>query len=182
MSGIYDRAINKVTYTKGDRGGGGGSGEKRCNCWCCYALLLILLALLGLYLLETILSWGYSKMEPAFGYENFAITVYEDRQIELCVRDFACEDGDKIRVSVNSDTVFSGEIYSDPICIEKIKVNQGENSIEIYAINGTGGKGHCPNDINTGEIAIKSKNQQSKVWYQDAKEGIISSLDISVDK
>ena len=35
------------------------------------------------------------------------------REVEVCVRDNECEDGDQVRVSVNSSVVFSGEIVNE---------------------------------------------------------------------
>lgn len=155
------------------------------HCWCCYAFILLLLLLLGLlfsYFMEAILSQLYSRIYVPFGQQNFNITVPVDkRHITLCVRDFGCEDGDKVEVSVNSNVIFSGEIYSVAICKNEIKVNEGDNVIELYAINGTGGKGNCPNNINTGEVTIHGKNVESQSWHQLAQEKETATLKIKID-
>ena len=104
-----------------------------------------------------------------------------NRKIRLCVDDFGCEDGDKIRVSVNSEIIFSGEIYKQPICIDEIVVNPGPNPMELYAINGTGGKGYCPNNINTGRITVMGQNQESRYWHQYAQEHEIANMEIFID-
>lgn len=101
-----------------------------------------------------------------------------DREIEVCVRDYECEDGDEIKVSVNGDTLFNGEIYNDWDCENK-DVRKGRNSIRLLALNGTGGKGNCPNNVNTGEIRIKGDNTQSQQWKHQGGKG--SSADIIID-
>ncbi len=111
---------------------------------------------------------------------DFHISVSgSDREIEVCVRDHECEDGDRIEVSVNGDTVFRGEIDNDWNC-ETTSVSKGRNSIKMYAINGSGNKGSCSYaDINTGEIRIKGNNTQSQQWKHRGGKG--SSADIIVD-
>ncbi|SMN12535.1 hypothetical protein SPBRAN_1494 [uncultured Candidatus Thioglobus sp.] len=101
-----------------------------------------------------------------------------NREVQLCVRDYECEDGDEIEVSVNSSAVFRGEIENSWDC-NTVDVNKGRNSIKLYAINGTGHKGNCPNNINTGEIRIKGNNTQSQQWQHRGGKG--SSANIIVD-
>ena len=56
------------------------------------------------------------------------------REIQLCVWDWACEDNDRMRISVNGNTVFSGTIYNEEQC-RVVPVREGRNSIELYAFN-----------------------------------------------
>ena len=77
--------------------------------------------------------------------------------VELCVADHECEDGDSIEVSVGGAEVFSGELSADWRCIVT-SVAEGENSLEVVALNGSGSKGaNCDrNDVNTAALQIRS--------------------------
>lgn len=112
--------------------------------------------------------------------QNFHISVSSsDREIQVCVRDHECEDGDKIKVSVNGNTVFRGEIDNNWEC-NSVDVSKGKNTIKLYAINGSGNKGSCSYaDANTGEIKIKGSNTQSQQWKHRGGKG--SSADIVID-
>ena len=97
---------------------------------------------------------------------NFNINVPESEQeIRICVRDHSCEDGDRIRLLINGGEVYIGEIYNEPSCVI-VPVHSEENSLQLYAINGTGGKGNdCSYEpINTGQIIIQGINWESAKW------------------
>ena len=97
---------------------------------------------------------------------NFNINVPENEQeIRICVRDHSCEDGDRIRLLINGGEVYIGEIYNEPSCVI-VPVHSEENSLQLYAINGTGGKGNdCSYEpINTGQIIIQGINWESAKW------------------
>ena len=114
---------------------------------------------------------------------DFNIRVSGSQQeVRVCVRDHECEDGDKVRVSVNGDRVFSGEIDNQWACAD-VEVRSGSNSIEMYAINGTGHKGpNCShNDVNTGEIRVEGKNIQSQSWRHRGGAGSRANLNVEID-
>ncbi|SMN01179.1 hypothetical protein SPONN_2256 [uncultured Candidatus Thioglobus sp.] len=112
--------------------------------------------------------------------QDFHISVpSSNREVQICVRDHECEDGDRIEVSVNGDAVFRGEIENEWDC-NTADVNKGRNTIRLYALNGSGNKGSCSYaDINTGEIKIKGNNTQSQQWQHRGGKG--SSADIVID-
>ena len=86
-------------------------------------------------------------------------------ELQICVRDHECEDGDRIRLTVDDRRVFSGEIDNDWDC-NAIEVKPGQRySVELEAINGTGRKGNCNfADVNTGEIRVSGDNTQTQSW------------------
>ena len=103
---------------------------------------------------ETVLGFSKGLFVDKFGEEDFVIdTPADDLTVNFCVRDYGCVDGDKIRLYVNSQKIFDGELFWEATCVSS-QVNAGDNTVTMYAINGTGGKGHCPNNVNTGEISI----------------------------
>ena len=127
-------------------------------------LLLLLLICLGLHFIEPILNFTRLMFVDEFGDKNFVIDVPAyDPTVEICVRDYGCVDGDKVRLSINSQQVFSGELTGDDTCVSS-KVNAGDNTVTMYTINGTGNKGHCPNNVNTGEITIGNQNWEKRQW------------------
>lgn len=113
---------------------------------------------------------------------DFNIEVSSHRQeIEVCVRDHECEDGDRVRVSVNGSRMFSGEIDNDWDC-ETADVSEGENVVELYAVNGTGRKGNCSYaDVNTGEIRVEGKNTQTQSWRLRGGAGSSANIIVTID-
>lgn len=98
--------------------------------------------------------------------QDFNVTIRDDSaELQICVRDHECEDGDEVRVTVDGNNIFSGEIDNDWDCNE-VDVSTGqEYSIELFAINGTGNKGNCSfQDVNTGEIRVGGSNTQTQSW------------------
>ncbi|SMN01029.1 hypothetical protein SPONN_2157 [uncultured Candidatus Thioglobus sp.] len=114
--------------------------------------------------------------------QDFHINVpSNNREVQLCVRDYECEDGDKIEVSVNSSAVFRGEIENSWDC-NTVDVNTGRNSIKLYALNGTGNKGSCSHaNINTGEIKVQGNNTQSQKWQHRGGKGSSANIIIDID-
>ena len=114
--------------------------------------------------------------------QDFNIKVPSRRQeIEVCVRDHECEDGDRIKVSVNGSRIFSGEIDNDWDC-DTVDVNEGDNRVELYAINGTGRKGNCSYaDINTGEIRVEGKNTETQSWRHRGGAGSSARIIVTID-
>lgn len=104
-----------------------------------------------------------------------------NREIEVCVRDHECEDGDRVQVSVNGDRIFSGEIDNDWIC-EIVDVREGNNRVKLYAVNGTGRKGNCSYaDANTGEIRVEGKNSETQSWQHRGGAGSSANIVVTVD-
>ena len=140
---------------------------KHKRCWCCwliFPLVILFLGFLGFYFLEAMTRFVYDKFTTNFGSESFLVNVpTNDRTVDICVRDYGCEDGDRVRLFLNSQQVFSGEIYWEKRCVSR-EVNVGAHIVKLYAINGTGGKGSCPNNINTGEVEIGKLNWKSQSW------------------
>ena len=114
--------------------------------------------------------------------QDFNIRVSSYRQeIEVCVRDHECEDGDKVRVSVNGSRIFSGEIDNDWVC-DTVDANEGDNRVELYAVNGTGRKGNCSYaDVNTGEIRVEGKNTETQSWRHRGGAGSSASIIVTID-
>ena len=115
--------------------------------------------------------------------DNFNVTISSSclRQVRICVRDNACEDGDRVRVSVNGSVVFSGEIFNAARCVN-VPVRQGTNSISMQALNGTGFKGSCSHaDVNTGEIQIFGNNNvQRQQWSHRGGAGSEAHLVVNI--
>ncbi len=103
-------------------------------------------------------------------------------EVEVCVRDYACEDGDEVRVSVNNAIVFEGEIFNRWQCAS-VPVNEGANSISFLALNGTGFKGACDfADVNTGELRITARggDAETQRWRHSGGAGSEANLEITV--
>ena len=86
-------------------------------------------------------------------------------EVEVCVRDHECEDGDKVSVDIEGRSIFSGEIVNDWVC-ETLEVQAGQSyAVELTALNGTGHKGNCGHaDVNTGEIRVTGENTETQTW------------------
>ena len=112
---------------------------------------------------------------------DFRITVPRtDRAVNVCVRDHECEDGDEVRVSVNGSIVLRGEIVNEWAC-RAVPVTEGRNSIELYAINGTGRKGDCSYaDANTGEIRVEGENIETQTWRHRGGAGSSANIVVTV--
>ena len=103
-----------------------------------------------------------------------------DRTVRVCVRDHECKDGDRVRVAVNGSTVFSEEIANGWAC-RSVPVSAGRNSIELYAINGTGRKGDCSYaDSNTGQIRVEGLSVEMQGWKHRGGAGSSASLMVTV--
>ena len=113
--------------------------------------------------------------------QDFNITVSSSRKkVRVYVRDHECEDGDRVRVSVNSGRVFSGEIDNDWVC-DDVPVREGDNRVELFAINGTGRKGNCSYaDANTGEIRVEGMNNETQSWRHRGGAGSSASVIVKV--
>ena len=114
--------------------------------------------------------------------QDFNVTVSSAHQeVRVCVRDHECEDGDRVRVSVNGGNVFSGEIDNDWAC-EVVPVREGKNRVELFASNGTGRKGNCSYaDVNTGEIHVEGKNGETQSWRHRGGAGSSASIIVNVE-
>ena len=113
--------------------------------------------------------------------EDFHVTVPPtDQTVRVCVRDHECEDGDRVRVSVNTSVVLSGEIVNEWAC-KSVPVTEGRNSIELFAVNGTGRKGACSHaDVNTGEIRVDAAHQETQTWRHRGGAGSSANIVVTV--
>ena len=103
------------------------------------------------------------------------------REVRVCVRDHECEDGDKVRISVNGARVLSGEIDNDWDC-KDVRVSEGRNRVELYAVNGSGNKGNCSYaNVNTGELRVEGKNMETQSWRHRGGAGSSASIVVEVD-
>ena len=102
------------------------------------------------------------------------------REVDVCVRDHLCEDGDEVRVTVNGEIVFSGELFNAPECVT-VPVMAGRNTIELRALNGTGFKGYCSHiDVNTGQIDVTGGNEQTQTWMHRGGAGSSANLNVTI--
>ena len=104
-------------------------------CFCCWlAILRGGSLLLGLFLdfLEGLLSGFWSLATPQFGTQPMAVTVPEDSAfVDTCVRDFGCEDGDRVRLELDENVVFEGELLREAACVRQIPVLEGANQVSL---------------------------------------------------
>ena len=116
--------------------------------------------------------------------EDFPVVIpgHCPREVEVCVRDHECEDGDEIRVTVNGGVVFEGELFNRWQCAD-VAVGVGDNAVELLALNGSGFKGPCSYaDANTGEIRVTSPGGAREVqsWRHRGGAGSRASLVVGV--
>ncbi len=122
---------------------------------------------------------------------NVMIPASCPRQVEICVRDWACEDGDEVTISVNGAQVLRTELFNAPRCVD-VPVREGVNTISLLALNDSGYKcgGNCgifctPGDvdffalINSGEVTI-SGSQQAQRWRHRGGAGSRANLNVTV--
>ena len=114
--------------------------------------------------------------------QDFNIAVCNSSDMaEICVWDYACEDGDEIKVEFNRRRIFSGELFTRQYC-ESVSVNAGRSyPLELTALNETGGKGGCPNQVNTGAMSISSATSETQQWRHRGKTGSKIKVNVSLD-
>ena len=89
--------------------------------------------------------------------------------VDVCVRDHACEDGDQIRVSIDGQVIHNGEIFNTPSCYKYPVIAGRTYNMEIYNINQDGGKCSGSNSVNTGEVTIRGLNLRRRQWDHPAR-------------
>ena len=101
--------------------------------------------------------------------------------VEVCVRDHECEDGDRVRVSINGIELLDEEIVNAWSC-RTLSLPEGRHDIELFAVNGTGFKGEdCDHaDMNTGEIRVTGEDAQTQSWRHRGGAGSGASLEVVV--
>ena len=100
---------------------------------------------------------------------------------EICVWDYACEDGDEIEVEFNRRRIFRGELFTRQYC-EAVSVDAGRSyRLELTALNETGGKGGCPNQVNTGAMSISSATTETQQWRHRGKTGSKIKVNVELD-
>ena len=113
---------------------------------------------------------------------NFRISVPgSPYDVQVCVRDHECEDGDWVRVSINGIELLDEEIVNAWSC-RTLTLREGRHDIELFAVNGTGFKGEdCSHeDANTGEIRVTGENAQTQSWRHRAGAGSAASIEVVV--
>ena len=133
---------------------------------------------------DIVLHWRVEEavqdLEDAEPLQDFNVRIPAScpRQVEICVRDHECEDGDAVAVSVNRIEVLRTELFNAPRCID-ISVREGVNTISLLALNGTGYKGFCSHrDVNTGQITVSGSQRQS--WMHRGGAGSRANLNVTV--
>ena len=122
---------------------------------------------------------------------NVMIPASCPRQVEICVHDWACEDGDEVSISVNGIQVLRTELFNAPRCVD-VSVQEGVNTISLLALNDSGYKcgGNCsffctPGDVdsfslvNSGEITV-SGAQQAQRWEHRGGAGSKANLNVTI--
>ena len=116
------------------------------------------------------------------GIGNITVTVPDGcpLEVDVCVRDHQCEDGDIVRISINGDELYTKEIFNHWLC-ETAAVNVGANPIEAYSVNGTGRKGDCDFvNYNTGELEARASNVARTRWESAAGESSTAILYVNL--
>lgn len=101
--------------------------------------------------------------------------------VQVCVRDHECEDGDRVRVSINGIVLLDEEIVNAWSC-RTLTLREGRHYIELFAVNGTGFKGEDCNhaDMNTGEIRVTGQDAQTQSWRHRGGAGSGAGLEVAV--
>ena len=100
--------------------------------------------------------------------------------VQICVRDHECEDGDVVRVSVNDAELISDEITNEWQCADQ-SLDEGRYDIELHAVNGSGYKGGCSYiNENTGELRVSGSNTQTQSWRHRGGAGSRAKIEIEL--
>ena len=121
-------------------------------------------------------------VRKAVGIGNITVTVPDEcpLEVDVCVRDHECEDGDIVRISINGDELYTKEIFNHWLC-ETAAVNVGANPIEAYSVNGTGRKGDCDfGNNNTGELEARASDVARTQWESAAGESSTAILYVNL--
>ncbi len=113
---------------------------------------------------------------------DFRISVPESPyDVQVCVRDHECEDGDRVRVSINGIELLDEEIVNAWSC-RTLALREGRHDIELFAVNGTGYKGEDCNhaDANTGEIRVTGEDSQTQSWRHRGGAGSGARIEVVV--
>ena len=134
-------------------------------------------------------NWAPSGPDGARVDSSFAEQAIRDYRIsvprspypvQVCVRDHQCEDGDRVRVSVNGSVLLRGEIFNAWDC-RSASLREGRSDIELYAVNGTGYKGDCSYaDGNTGELRVTGGDSQTQTWRHRGGKGSRANIVVTV--
>lgn len=116
------------------------------------------------------------------GIRDFTVS---NSDLEICVSDYECEDGDRVSVTIDGRSIFSNhELFNVPSCrhvdLNSVAGGQavsGERfNIRLTANNGTGYKGNCSHrNVNTGRISV-SGGGGSDTWQVRGGSGTSSSV------
>ena len=137
-------------------------------CFCCVLSVVLgtlFAAFTAFHFNEQISSWIVTLTQPPLDARPIEVVMSKyNPVIDLCIYDYGCDDGDRIKVTLNGGDVFRGELYAERQCLTDLDVRLGGNSIVLTALNGSGGKGGCPNEVNTGAVLVASVDENS--WQE----------------
>ena len=100
-------------------------------------------------------------------------------EVEICVWDSRCEDGDEVQVNLNGSELFSTELFVESKICHTGTVSVGRNSLVINPLNGTGFKGECDHaNSNSGAAEVRGSNTASFSWIRPA--GVLVSVRLNI--
>ena len=131
---------------------------------------------------EQLASWPQDF--TVFGPYDMRTTMQQGTSttMEICVRDHACEDGDRVAILFGrpGEEIFNGEIFNEWQCRSRpVRVGYAY-PITVIALNGTGFKGLCNHaNVNTGEIRVRlGNNRVSHEWETTGGAGSITAVNV----
>ena len=103
---------------------------------------------------------------------------YSDGGLDISIRDYECEDGDRVTVTLNGQVVFSNEEIFNSWKTRRFRASPGLNDITLRADNGSGFKGKCSYaDANTGEIRVTGSDRgKTTQWSLRGGAGTVGRL------
>jgi len=108
------------------------------------------------------------------------VTASANRTIRACVRDYECQDGDRVHVELDnlrgsSNVVFADqELLNTAVCRDVPIPSPGLYAFKLLALNGTGFKNNCDfADVNTGELTISGTSATVR-WNVRGGAGTVS--------
>lgn len=112
-------------------------------------------------------------------FENWGVfRAFSGNQIQVCIRDHECEDGDRVSVFVNDQLIFGNtEIFNARQC-RNVTARIGRNTVSLRADNGTGFKGNCDHSNgNTGEIIVTGADRsKTQSWRFRSGAGTVANM------
>lgn len=109
-------------------------------------------------------SSGQSTSGQPFVRQDLRDFTVTDQNLQICVWDNECEDGDRVSVQVQGDAsdnrIRTFELRNAPACF-RVRI-EDRVSVVLKALNGTGFKGQCSHENeNTGVMSVSGGGGQS---------------------